>query len=64
MEKLLLDIPTAAARIGVGRTLFYELIGRGDILTVRVGRRVLVPSEALKDFVQRRIRESVGEEVA
>lgn len=31
----------------IGRTLLYEAIRRGEIPHVRVGRRILVPSDAL-----------------
>jgi excisionase family DNA binding protein len=37
-NKLLLTVPEAAARLGVGRTLMYELIRTGAIPSVRVGR--------------------------
>lgn len=36
--KLLLSVTEAAARLGVGRTLMYELIRTGAIPSVRVGR--------------------------
>lgn len=36
--ELLLTVAEAAARLGIGRTLMYELIGTGAIPSVRVGR--------------------------
>ena len=36
--RLLLTVPEAAQRLGIGRTLMYELISTGQIASVRVGR--------------------------
>ena len=50
-ERLSYSIDEAAETIGVGRGSAYELVRRGDLRTVRVGRRVLVPREAVRDFL-------------
>lgn len=50
-ERLTYSIDEAAEAIGVGRGSAYELVRRGDLRTVRVGRRVLVPREAVRDFL-------------
>jgi excisionase family DNA binding protein len=52
-DRLLLRIPEAAARLGLGRTTVYALIGSGDIPTVRVGRAIRIPASALGDWVAR-----------
>lgn len=36
--RLLLTVSEAARRLGVGRTLMYELISTGQVASVRVGR--------------------------
>jgi excisionase family DNA binding protein len=36
---------------GIGRSLAYELIARGRLRSVRIGRRRLVPSDALAELV-------------
>lgn len=38
LPKLLLTVQEAADWLGIGRTLMYELIGKGEIPSVRVGR--------------------------
>jgi excisionase family DNA binding protein len=53
-EKLLLTVVEAAHRLGIGRTLMYELIGSGQIDSVHVGRLRKVPVEALARFVELR----------
>jgi excisionase family DNA binding protein len=48
----LLAIPEAAARMSIGRTLLYDLIGRGEVRTLRAGRRVLVPESAVAAWIE------------
>lgn len=44
-------VSEAAQAIGVSRGLAYELVRRGDLRTVHVGRRVVVPRDAVRDFL-------------
>ena len=53
-EKLLLSVIEAAQRLGVGRTLMYELMDSGQVGSVHIGRLRKLPVEALHDFVERR----------
>jgi excisionase family DNA binding protein len=50
-EKLLLTVVEAARRLGIGRTLMYELLGSGQIKSVHVGRLHKVPADAFTRFV-------------
>lgn len=49
----LLSIDEAAEALGIGRTLAYGLIGRGELRSVKAGRRRLVPSTAVSDYAAR-----------
>lgn len=51
---LTVRVETAMRMIGLGRTKFYELIGEGEIETIKVGRSTLVIVESLRAFVQSR----------
>ena len=51
--RLLLTVTEAAHRLGVGRSLMYELLASGRIPSIRIGRLRRVPCEALSDFVAR-----------
>jgi len=51
MEKLLLTPHEAAATLGIGRTRIYDLIARGVIPSVRIGRSVRVPADALREWI-------------
>ena len=51
-DKLLLTVVEAAHRLGIGRTLMYELLGTGRIESVHVGRDLVEPADALERFVE------------
>lgn len=47
-EALTVSIPEAARMLGISRNLAYLGAARGEIPTVRIGHRLLVPKAALK----------------
>lgn len=47
----LLSIKHACRLLGLGRTSLYTLIGSGQLRSVTVGRRRLVPSDAIEEFI-------------
>lgn len=51
-QTLLVTVEEAARLLGVGRTTMFELIGRGDIKSVRLGRRRLIARKSLESFVE------------
>jgi excisionase family DNA binding protein len=52
-ERLTLTVEEAARSLGVSRAHAYELAARGEIPTLRLGRRILVPKEALVRMMRR-----------
>jgi excisionase family DNA binding protein len=50
-ERKTLSVEEAAVALGIGRTLAYEAVRRGEIPTVRIGRRLLVPRGALNQLL-------------
>ncbi len=52
-----LTVEEAAQILRVGRTVAYGLVKRGELASVRYGRRVLIPREA----IARHLRERSGE---
>lgn len=52
-DRLALSITEAARRIGIGRTLMYDLIAAGKIHTVHIGRAHRVRVEELVAFLDR-----------
>lgn len=47
-ERLTLTVPEVAALLGLSRNSTYEAIAVGQIPSIRIGRRVLVPRAALE----------------
>jgi len=51
---LLLRVDEAARLLAIGTTLAYELIARGDLPSIRLGRSVRVPRAALEAWISAR----------
>ncbi|WP_372593412.1 helix-turn-helix domain-containing protein [Actinotalea sp.] len=51
-EKLLLTVAEAAHRLGVGRTMMYELLDAGVVKSIHIGRLHKIPVWALSEFVE------------
>lgn len=49
--RLTLTVEEAAALLGISRAFAYEAVRRGEIPSIRIGRRVLVPRVALDRLV-------------
>lgn len=58
--KLLNEIPEACERTGLRRSKMYELLASGEIESVKIGKRRLIPEEALENFVARLRGQSSG----
>jgi excisionase family DNA binding protein len=51
----LLSIPEAAATLGLGRSLTYSEIAAGRLRSIRVGRRRLIPADAIRSYIAERV---------
>ena len=51
MEKLLYTPIEAARTLGIGRSKLYELIGSGQLASVRIGACRRIPAPALAEFL-------------
>ncbi len=48
MDKLTYTVTEAAELLGIGRSAAYEAARSGQLPTIRIGKRVLVPVAALE----------------
>lgn len=51
MERLLLHVQQAAELLQISRSQVYAMIARGDLPSIRIGRAVRIPSDALAAWV-------------
>lgn len=57
-NRLTLTVEEAAQLLGISRALGYELVARGELPSIRLGRRIVVPGCALEALLERGTRES------
>ncbi len=50
-DRLTLSVTEAAGRLGISRGLAYELVARGELPALQLGKRIVIPVLALEDFV-------------
>jgi excisionase family DNA binding protein len=50
-QRLALTVGEAGALLGISRALAYELVARGDLPSIRLGRRLVVPKVALLEML-------------
>jgi excisionase family DNA binding protein len=50
-DKLVYTVSEAAAVLGISRSHAYELVARGELSHVRLGRRVVVPKRAVVELL-------------
>jgi excisionase family DNA binding protein len=51
IQPLTVTVEQAAKLLGIGRSTAYELVHTGDIPSLRLGRRLVVPIAAFHDFI-------------
>ena len=56
---LLLGVEEAADQLGIRRSVLYERLLTGELASVKIGRRRLIPRQALEEYVKRLIAEQV-----
>jgi excisionase family DNA binding protein len=59
-DRLVLTVAEAALLLGISRAFAYELVARGEIPVLKLGRRRLVPRVALLDLVRHGRQDHIG----
>lgn len=62
MKQALLNINQACAALSCGRTYLYECLNCGELKAVRLGRRTLIPSDAIDEFIATRAPYKEGDD--
>ena len=53
--KLLVTVDEAAQRLSIGRSLCYQMVMKGEIASITIGRARRIPLAALESFVAERM---------
>lgn len=48
---MVVSVPEAARLLGISRTHAYELVARGELAHLRLGRRLVVPKHAIETML-------------
>ena len=56
-NQLCYSVKDAAAKLSISRTKMFDLIGRGDVQSLKIDGKRLVPYSALNDLVERKLAE-------
>ena len=60
VERLTLTVPEAARVLGIGRNVAYQAAASGEIPTIKIGRRIVVPRAALERLLENAMAVEVG----
>lgn len=52
-QRLTVRVPDAMRMLGIGRTKFYDLVGRGELETIKIGKGTRVIVGSIYAFVER-----------
>jgi excisionase family DNA binding protein len=55
LDRQTYQVEEVAQILGIGRTAAYEGVRRGEIPSIRVGRRLVVPRAALEKMLEGRV---------
>src|SRR5438874_11596004 len=59
-KSLTLSVGQAAKLLGISRAFAYELVARGELPSLRLGRRIVVPRRALEALLEAGVRRTRG----
>jgi excisionase family DNA binding protein len=51
-ERATLSVPQTAKVLGISRSLAYELVHAGKIPSIRLGKRIVIPKEAIEEILR------------
>lgn len=52
-EQFLFDVAMAARALSIGKTEVFELLNTNELRSVQIGRRRLIPRQAIEQYIAR-----------
>ena len=62
LNSRLLNVEQAAQLLGLGRSKTYQLILRGELKSLKIGRSRRVPVDAIEDFIAELMRKAEAQD--
>lgn len=59
-ERKTMTVPEAAKVLGISRNHAYESAARGEIPSIRIGKRIVVPIDALNRMIEAASHDAVA----
>lgn len=60
MERLTMNVSDLQQALGIGRNQAYDLVNRDDFPKIRVGRKILIPRDALIRWLDKQTQQALG----
>lgn len=48
-----ISVPQLAKLLGIGRNTAYDLVNRGDIRSLKIGKAIRIPKSAAIEFIEK-----------
>lgn len=58
VERVVMTVPEAGAKLGLGRNASYCAVERGEIPVIRIGRLLKVPIKAFENMLEQPARKT------
>lgn len=56
MERATLTVEEMGEYLGIGRSAAYAAVAKGEVPSIRIGRRILISRQVLEKFLQGELR--------
>ena len=63
MARTLLSIPEAGEALHLGETKMKELVARGELLSIKIGKSRRIPANVVRSYVERLVTEAASQMV-
>ena len=61
MDRALVSIPEAGEALHLGETKVKELVSRGELLSVKIGKSRRIPATAIQAYIDRLVADSCAD---
>lgn len=59
MERMTMDVNDLQQALGIGRRQAYDLVNRADFPAIRLGKRIVIPYDAFRRWLDKQTAEKL-----